>query len=278
MKKISLLTIFGLITAVSASSLMAARFAPVNQRPAVFADPAARQMVHGQVTGTITADVEEPITATVNFPRQQCLAVFGNFWASRAHASPMGIPVAMGPTLTEELDENGIASAELNACFATVSMRSRTIDNINMIAPPLLFQTGMPLQCGSWVQEQVLNDAILDAGRSARVAGTIAAGIGGAAVGFVLTDLIANVWLGLTSDRGFATPAEEEELIRQLRNVRVNDAAAWNIYVARINTWNDVCTHPNCIAAGCAANEACMQSGVSSVELARIVNRANTDQ
>jgi hypothetical protein len=55
---------------------------------------------------------------------------------------------------------------------------------MNRFFPPRYFATGGSAKCGSWLSGSALDDAILDSKKGARIGGTIAASLGGAALGF----------------------------------------------------------------------------------------------
>jgi len=244
MRKISILMISGLIAAVSASSVSAAvRTVPSTHRPTAIG-PGIRNTVPVTTTTqtnihvpetNITTQTTETINVEITGARRNCLSNPGNVWGDRMFASNQGVPTT-SPIPESDIPEN-------NVCFAVVSMRSADIPNLAMIAPPRFFQTGTFIECGSWVPTDALNEAILDANRTSRVAATIVASIGGAAAGFFLTDLIANRLLGATSDRrdGAVDHTTMAEIQSQINALRAADGPAWASYSAAIRSLNEVC-------------------------------------
>lgn len=168
-------------------------------RPAVLTNPradTAARPVTVPVTTTTTTNTTVPeinvtteTTNTVNFDldaeRNACLmGAMGNVWASRTYANPNG--VAVGTTMTEAPEPGD------NTCFGTVSVKSSEIKDMGRFFPPRYFQVGGAVTCGSWLNSEDVDKAILDAKKGARVAGTIAASIGGAAVGVGVTEAIGS--------------------------------------------------------------------------------------
>ena len=188
--------------------------------------------------------------------RAACLMTAGNVWASRMYSSSMGVP--LGAVMSESIDP------EQNVCFSTVSVRSTEIPNMARFFQPVRFQVGLPIECGSWLDEARLDEAILDARRSQRVAGTIAAGVGGAVVGIALTEAIGrnfiDGWMG----------QQDAELSQMLDTLAQNQCSAMRGYHAALYAKVDACNTPGVVQpASCGAARASLRE----VEL----TMANTD-
>jgi len=183
------------------------------------------------VTTTTTTNVFVPETSITNETvatfeldidgrRAACLMTHGNVWASRLNANPFGIP--LGGVLNEDPNPNN------NVCFSVVSVSSSDIQNMGRFFPPRYFQSGTAVECGAWLDEAALDQAILDARRSGRVAGTIAAGVAGAVVGVTLTEII-----GRQVGRGFRGQLDlegDDQLASRLLVLKNDNSVQWAEY------------------------------------------------
>jgi len=249
MKKISILKLAVFIAATCASTASVAveyRTAPSSPRPALIGPAALRNTVPVTTTTTtnvtvpetnITTETSETINIAVTGAKRACLSNPGNVWGDRMFSSNQG-------TLTTSvIPESDIP--ENNVCFAVVSMRSSDIPNLAMVAAPRFFQTETFIECGSWVSEQALNEAILDANKNSRIAATIVASIGGAAAGFFITDLITGKLIANRRD-GAVNHTTKTEIQNQVNALKQADGEAYKNYRAAITALNAKCgTAPN---------------------------------
>ncbi|MDR1826557.1 MAG: hypothetical protein LBQ49_02595 [Rickettsiales bacterium] len=110
--------------------------------------------------------------------RNACLmGATGSVWANKAYARPDGVAADMAAAMTEH------ETAGENACFYPVAIKSADIKNMGRFFPPRHFMAGATVECGSWIDAADLDAAILDAKKNARTGWTIAASVGGAALG-----------------------------------------------------------------------------------------------
>ena len=83
-----------------------------------------------------------------------------------------------------------------NTCFVKVGLKSDDarvrVDDI----PTKYFEMGQTITCGSWANEEDMRQRILDAKKGARIGGTIAASVGGAAIGVGAMELFGNELIG----------------------------------------------------------------------------------
>jgi hypothetical protein len=85
---------------------------------------------------------------------------------------------------------------ENNVCFAKVDIRS-TDSRINLSdIASRYFQWGTVVNCGSWVDESMLEQRILDAKKKNRTWATVGGAVGGAAVGVGSMELFGNRLIG----------------------------------------------------------------------------------
>ncbi len=83
-----------------------------------------------------------------------------------------------------------------NTCFVKVALKSDdTRINVSDI-PAKYFEMGQTITCGSWANEEDMRQRILDAKKGARIGGTIAASVGGAAIGVGAMELFGNKLIG----------------------------------------------------------------------------------
>ena len=191
-------------------------------------------------TNTHVPEVNDTQTAAstyeidLNGQKAACLMTAGNVWANRLNASPDGVPATFPKT------EN--PNAADNACFTLVSMQSSEIKNMGRFFPPRYFRQGDAVECGSWIDQQVLDDAILDSKKTGRIIGTIAASVGGAAIGVGITELIGRKFItGFEGQKDYER--ESKELLTSLKNDKRNpeNAAAYKNYEAAIQELVKLC-------------------------------------
>ncbi|MBO4700892.1 MAG: hypothetical protein J5620_04060 [Alphaproteobacteria bacterium] len=85
---------------------------------------------------------------------------------------------------------------ENNVCFVKVDLKSAD-SRINVSdIPSRYFQWGETINCGSWVDEEMLKQRILDAKKKGRTWATVGGAVGGAAVGVGSMELFGNKLIG----------------------------------------------------------------------------------
>lgn len=119
---------------------------------------------------------------------------------------------------------------ENNVCFVKVGLKSDdnrvSVDDI----PSKYFMWGDTITCGSWVDQSILEQHILDGKKTARVWGTIGATVGGAALGvgameWFGNDLLANAGDGkLKVLQGQEALDAVDLLYSQIKSLDVNSA------------------------------------------------------
>lgn len=94
------------------------------------------------------------------------------------------------------LMQEDVEHPENNVCFVKVDLRSADPRiNISDI-PSKYFQWGNMIECGSWVDEELLKQRILDAKKKGRAWATVGGAVGGAAVGVGSMELFGNRLIG----------------------------------------------------------------------------------
>ena len=190
--------LFAIGCALAAPALHAA---PDYARVVVYHDRVgAAQTARPTVNGpTVVPGLARAATATVTVPedntvvetdtyyqglRSTCLMNPGNMWADKSFANYDGLPA--GTVLTEAADPAN------NTCYQIVTVNSAEIKNMGRFFPPRYFQSGTTVECGAWLDSAAVDDAILDAKKNERIAGTVIGSIGGAAVGAGGAELVGH--------------------------------------------------------------------------------------
>jgi hypothetical protein len=175
--------------------------------------------------------------------RDDCMARFGNVWASRNYATPDGVDA--GRTLPEADNPAD------NICYGRVAVSSSFIRNIAQYSPPRYFAAGQTIQCGAWIDEGQFDDIILDANKGARIIGTIVASIAGGAAGFGLTELIGRQIKGFQGQKDL----DGAELLRsQVLGLKRKSPKDYDDYTAALN---DLKTKCDAIETASEAPEKC---------------------
>ena len=94
-------------------------------------------------------------------------------------------------TMQEDVD-----NPENNVCFVKVDLRSNDSRIDLSDIPSKYFSWGQNINCGSWVDEAMLEKRILDGKKSGRTWATVGGAVGGAAVGVGSMELFGNRLIG----------------------------------------------------------------------------------
>ena len=121
-----------------------------------------------------------------------------------------------------------------NTCFVKVGLKSDdTRINVSDI-PAKYFEMGQTITCGSWANEEDMRQRILDAKKGARVGGTIAASVGGAALGVGAMELFGNKLIGGKVEGQAAL--EESALMRsQVLALQKDDATQYKEVIKQLS-------------------------------------------
>nr|MBQ0091691.1 hypothetical protein [Candidatus Enterousia merdequi] len=86
-----------------------------------------------------------------------------------------------------------VENPENNVCFVRVELKSDDESRVKVsdIAPKY-FMWGESIECGSWANEQEMEQRILDARKGARIGGIVASTVGGVGLGIGAMELIGN--------------------------------------------------------------------------------------
>jgi len=89
-----------------------------------------------------------------------------------------------------------VENPEKNACFVRVEIKSDDSKISVSDIQPKYFMWGENITCGSWVDEEVMRQRILDAKKGARVGGIVASTVGGLGLGVGAMELFGNKLIG----------------------------------------------------------------------------------
>lgn len=137
---------------------------------------------------------------------------------------------------------------ENNVCFAYVELRSND-KNINLSdINGKYFQMNTNVNCGSWVDKNLLEKRILDGKKSTRTLATVAGAVGGAGVGVGAMELFGNNLIG-GAVKGQQALSGDALFIAQLKELKNNGSQDYNDIVTSLkeirtecnNTSNDDC-------------------------------------
>lgn len=92
--------------------------------------------------------------------------------------------------------QEDVENPENNICFVKVDLKSNDSRIDLSDIPSKYFQWGEMITCGSWADEEVLKQRILDGKKKARTWATVGGAVGGAAVGVGSMELFGNKLIG----------------------------------------------------------------------------------
>ena len=129
-----------------------------------------------------------------------------------------------------------------NVCFVKVQMTS--LDNRVNLAdiPGKYFPMGQKITCGSWVDEQDLTNRILAAKKTGRVAGTVAASVGGAGLGVGAMELFGNKLIGGKVE-GQKALSDQELLRSQILVLKKSNQSEYDRIVKALDELETVCNN-----------------------------------
>ena len=120
-----------------------------------------------------------------------------------------------------------------NTCFVKVGLKSDdTRVNVSDV-PAKYFEMGRTITCGSWINEEDMRQRILEAKKGARVGGTIAASVGGAALGVGAMELFGNEWIG-NKVEGQAALKDAKLWRSQILVLQKDDASQYNEVIKQL--------------------------------------------
>ena len=127
-----------------------------------------------------------------------------------------------------------------NVCFVRVELKSND-SRINVSDfGAQYFEMGQRITCGSWANEEKLQNRILDAKKSARTWATVGGAVGGAAIGVGSMELFGNKLIG-GAVQGQAALEGTELLRSQLLVLKKNNQSEYNKIISELKTIKAEC-------------------------------------
>ncbi len=135
-----------------------------------------------------------------------------------------------------------INNPENNICFVLVEVKSSDSKIDVSDVPEKYFQMGQNIKCGSWADEEILRQRILDAKKGARTWATVGGVVGGAGVGVGVMELFGNRLIGGSvmgqKQKGLS---DDEVLLRQLRALKNQDKSEFDDFISALETLKAEC-------------------------------------
>lgn len=143
-------------------------------------------------------------------------------------------------TMQEDLE-----NPENNVCFVKVDLKSAD-GRVNMSdIPSRYFQWGYNINCGSWVDEEMLRQRILDAKKSGRTWATVGGAVGGAAVGVGAMELFGNKLIGGKvqgqKNENLSESQKAQLLKTQLSSLKQSDKKRYDEFRTELIKFRDAC-------------------------------------
>lgn len=213
----------GFVSFLVLSMVTCGVFAANNARPAmsnkIMAAPRYTASINqlnsmGVVTGTVkttqTVEEEETKVDMREAERKACInnnIGIGNtfVWASRFSDTSNYANMVEDTT-----------NPENNVCFVRVELKSDDTSRVSVAdIPAKYFMWGESIECGSWADEKMMEQRILDARKGARIGGIVASTVGGAGLGVGAMELIGNTSIkGWKGQKGLEEAALYKSVLR----------------------------------------------------------------
>lgn len=132
------------------------------------------------------------------------------------------------------------ANPENNVCFVLVEVKSADPKISVSDVPAKYFQMGQDITCGSWADEEVLRQRILDAKKTGRTWATVGGAVGGAGVGVGIMELFGNRLIG-GAVMGQKALEGDAQLLAQLRALREQHPAEFDEFIDTLKTLREEC-------------------------------------
>lgn len=140
-------------------------------------------------------------------------------------------------TMQEDVD-----NPENNVCFAKVDIKSSDIKIDTSGIPSRYFQWGELINCGGWVDEEMLKQRILDGKKAGRTWATVGGAVGGAAVGVGAMELFGNQLIGgKVEGQKNKKLTDAQRLRSQLLTLKQKDVQKYDAFVEDLKKFKEAC-------------------------------------
>lgn len=138
--------------------------------------------------------------------------------------------------------QEDVDNPENNVCFVKVDLKSAD-GRVNMSdMPSKYFQWGYNINCGSWVDEELLQQRILDAKKTGRTLATVGGAVGGAAVGVGAMELFGNKLIGGKVEGQKNKKLSQTQLLRsQLLTLKDKKDSRYESFMTELRNFKKVC-------------------------------------
>ena len=136
-----------------------------------------------------------------------------------------------------------VNTPENNTCFVKVAINSADSRVKVSDIPTKYFEMGRAVTCGSWVDEEMLEQRILNAKKNARTWGVVGATVGGAAVGVGAMELFGNKLIGGAVE-GQKALEGQDLIVSQLKALKKDNPSEYERVVSAISDLEAFCDNP----------------------------------
>lgn len=134
-----------------------------------------------------------------------------------------------------------VINPQNNVCFVKVDVKSNDESRISASGlDSKYFVWGDSIECGSWVDKNLVEKRILDAKKGNRITGIVLSSVGGAAVGVGAMELFGNKLIG-GKVQGQKALSEQELYRSQLLVMKEKNTSQYNKYVENLRVIKKAC-------------------------------------
>lgn len=133
-----------------------------------------------------------------------------------------------------------VENPENNTCFVRVEVKSNDARIDVSDVPAKYYEWGKTIVCGSWADEDVLNQRILDAKKSGRTWATIGGVVGGAGIGVGAMELFGNDLIGGKVEGQNNEKLSDAEILRS-QLLAIKGTADYNDFMELLGQLKEEC-------------------------------------
>lgn len=233
-----------------ASQMNATPRAAVVSKNQITAAPILNVLPDQVAASVATEVVEEVAPALAVMPEEMIPAEKDNREAERAAC--VGNNVGFGNTFVwasrySNLNDyysmvEDVNQPENNTCFVKIELKSNdnriNVDDIKS----KYYEWGKNIECGSWVDSEMLKQRILDAKKKGRTWATVGGAVGGAGIGVGVMEAFGNRLIGgqVMGQKQFEN-GSEAQLRARLAALEKDDPASYKKWVEQLGIMKDAC-------------------------------------
>lgn len=138
-------------------------------------------------------------------------------------------------TMLEDTEE-----PDNNVCFVKVEIKSSDAKIKTNDLETKYFPMGANITCGSWIDEEMLRQRIMDAKKSARTWATVGGVVGGAGIGVGAMELFGNRLIGGKVEGQKAKNLDDIDVMRS-KMLATKDSNIYNEFVGELKNLKSIC-------------------------------------